>query len=417
MYRILVLDDEPYIVDWICGLIEDITEYEIDVYRTYTPDEALRLLDRAQIDIIISDIFMPGISGIDLLKKAKDNWPDSKFIMLTAYDNFDDAYQSIKNKAFGYVLKSEDDSVITNTILDALKETDKKVKSAVNSGLISEKQKEEFLLNVLFDSEYDKANIMEWFMQYRLDFELDGGFYILIGYLNEAGQNLACYLESQLSDFIMLGAAIGTKIFVWLMQPKFPPALFGPKMTGALESIQRIYSDRHNAELSFIYNTECFQIGRVAEAFNTLIAVLSEEKLDKSGFIISYSKDLPVRADSKTIAEAGEARHNYMVEFISRYIESNIENDLSLIMLSEVTGYNPSYLSRLFKETTGKTLSEYIASARIDKIRLLMQSGKMSLSDIAAKTGFHSRQYFNRFIKKTCNMTPNELYEKIRARG
>ena len=80
MYRILIVDDEPYVVDWLSSLLEMKTEFELDICLAYSAEEALNWLKRAKIDIIITDIQMPEMSGIELAQEVRKNWPQCKVI-------------------------------------------------------------------------------------------------------------------------------------------------------------------------------------------------------------------------------------------------------------------------------------------------------------------------------------------------
>ena len=97
-----------------------------------------------------------------------------------------------------------------------------------------------------------------------------------------------------------------------------------------------------------------------------------------------------------------------LVQFINQYIQTHIAEDVSLIKLSEVTGYNPSYLSRLYKEIANETLSAYISRIRFEKAKNLLANSNLNLNEIATEVGLNSRTYFNRFIKKITGMSPQE---------
>lgn len=73
MYRVLVVDDEEMITDSLAGMLEETPQYELDVYKAYSGTEALRLLNEFQFDIVVSDICMPGITGIELAKISGRN--------------------------------------------------------------------------------------------------------------------------------------------------------------------------------------------------------------------------------------------------------------------------------------------------------------------------------------------------------
>ncbi|QJD86166.1 response regulator transcription factor [Cohnella herbarum] len=122
MYRILIVDDERHVLDWIYELLADLKEPELDVYKAGTVTEALAWLDRSRMDIVVSDISMPGMNGIELHGKIREKWPECKVIFLTGYTDFEFAYQAVKNEAVGYILKTEDDDVIVETVLKAVRQ-------------------------------------------------------------------------------------------------------------------------------------------------------------------------------------------------------------------------------------------------------------------------------------------------------
>ena len=91
-----------------------------------------------------------------------------------------------------------------------------------------------------------------------------------------------------------------------------------------------------------------------------------------------------------------------------KYIAKHIAEDISLTRLSEVTGYNTCYLSRVFKSQTGVNLSEYIGRKKMECIQALMQDTDLNIGDIADRCGFVSRTYFNRFVRKHTGMSPKD---------
>lgn len=122
MYRLLMVDDEELIVNSMCSSIEE--NFEVELYRAFSAFEALELLRKMRFDLVITDISMPVMSGIDLLKRIKQTWPECHVILLTAYKDFDYAYQSMKYNKVDYVLKIEKYPVIHQLIKNALERLD-----------------------------------------------------------------------------------------------------------------------------------------------------------------------------------------------------------------------------------------------------------------------------------------------------
>src|SRR6201994_516179 len=102
MARILVADDEP-------GLREFVTDsLELDDHAVVPAKdgrEAARLLDERGFDLVITDLKMPGLSGMDLLRKVRAEQPEVEVIMMTAHGTVDNAVEAMKLGAFEYLQK------------------------------------------------------------------------------------------------------------------------------------------------------------------------------------------------------------------------------------------------------------------------------------------------------------------------
>ena len=117
MPRILVVDDEPDIIDVLeIALSED----GLDVVRAASGSEALSLLHRDQFDAVISDIRMADLSGVELLKEAKQFAPDTAFVMITAYATTETAIEALQHGACDYVTKPFKMDELRNVVRRAL---------------------------------------------------------------------------------------------------------------------------------------------------------------------------------------------------------------------------------------------------------------------------------------------------------
>ncbi|WP_152392042.1 response regulator [Paenibacillus guangzhouensis] len=119
MYRILIVDDEPLILNGLVELCHRVTEIEIEVYAAATSQEALDWLGRAKVDIVLSDIRMPGMSGLELHQEIMKQWPKCKVIFLTGYSDFSYVQQAIRQGSVDYILKTEGNAKIKESILRA----------------------------------------------------------------------------------------------------------------------------------------------------------------------------------------------------------------------------------------------------------------------------------------------------------
>ena len=102
MKRVLVVDDEPMIVSLLSTILR---EKGWDVTEAWSGTDGIDQLDRARFDVILTDLVMPGDSGIDLLRAAKEIHPDVEVILMTGYATADTAIEAMRNGAYHYIMK------------------------------------------------------------------------------------------------------------------------------------------------------------------------------------------------------------------------------------------------------------------------------------------------------------------------
>ncbi|WP_199615837.1 response regulator transcription factor [Paenibacillus alkalitolerans] len=142
MYRVLIVDDEPLVTCGIARLIDWKSKGFIIIGEAFDGLSALQTIREQKPDVVISDIRMPGLDGIELLDRLQEEEIEAEVILVSGYAEFAYAQQAIKLGAFDYLLKQIDKTLLAKTI-DRLKEKlDKKKQEAKEFDL---------LLNDLFD--------------------------------------------------------------------------------------------------------------------------------------------------------------------------------------------------------------------------------------------------------------------------
>ena len=109
MNKVLIIDDE----EKIRTLLARIIGLEgFDVVQAATTKAALQKLEQGETDVVLCDVKLPDGNGIELAKNIKANYPLTEIILLTAYGNIPDSVQAIKNGAFDYITKGDDNDRI-----------------------------------------------------------------------------------------------------------------------------------------------------------------------------------------------------------------------------------------------------------------------------------------------------------------
>ena len=100
--KILIVDDEVHVCTSIAKALES-TAYIVDT--VLSGEEALKKQDIEKYDVIITDLMMPGISGMDLLKALTKKYPETRVIMITGYPSTKSTVAAIKSGALDFLPK------------------------------------------------------------------------------------------------------------------------------------------------------------------------------------------------------------------------------------------------------------------------------------------------------------------------
>lgn len=115
MISVFIVDDHPLVADGLSTMLK--TEKDITVIGVAkTGADALKMLEKNEPDIILLDINLPDINGLDLCEKIKNSNTHSKILMLTSIDDLSIITQSFSKKANGYLLKDIDRTELLRAI-------------------------------------------------------------------------------------------------------------------------------------------------------------------------------------------------------------------------------------------------------------------------------------------------------------
>lgn len=121
MKKILIIDDE----EKLRSLIARVVKLEgFEVLEAADIKSAIKKLDQSEVDIVLCDVKLPDGNGVEFLKTIREKYPLLETILLTAYGNIPDGVQAIKNGAFDYITKGDDNNKIIPLIYRALEKAE-----------------------------------------------------------------------------------------------------------------------------------------------------------------------------------------------------------------------------------------------------------------------------------------------------
>ena len=390
--NIVVIDDERIIANAFYKMISHrFPSCMVKVF--YKSNELLKYSETNKIDVLVCDIDMPLINGIDLAKTLKERIPDLQILFLTGMDTFDYIYKATKIRDSKYILKIEEESTIINAIQELInvhaqidkQHTEQKQLVETNDYLLNEKY-HAILYSSLFDNDLiNEIDVSQFHFHLiisnkQLNEDLFNKIKMIIINRNISEDKLIF----QIDDFV----------FGLLSSNIIAKSLF--------DEISQIAKKQYDVILNIIINEEKNQINKYKQIYNQMCEIINVTSSTK-GYYYFYSNNNKVDEGIK------------LIETIRNYVYEHTSEDISLRKISEVIHYNESYLSRLFKQLTGKNYKDLVTEIKINKSINLLTKTDMMAKDIAKAVGFESTSHFQYFFKKNKGVTPLEFRRNINS--
>ncbi|NLJ41296.1 MAG: response regulator, partial [Clostridiales bacterium] len=253
MYKLLIVDDERFVVDSLYSLLEGRQDLDLEISTAYSGKQALSHLEQCKTDIVILDVKMPVVDGLQVYERISVLWPDIYVIFLTGYANFDYIYPVNKEENVIYLLKTEDFDTIVNTVQTMI---DRIEKNRNTLTMIDRADRMETLAKQLLSGEVlnglisgkplaDIQNQLAWFSE-EYAFDLDRPIFLMYYRIkwrdissyssftyNEQLMYLTQYIKRVLNNrFSVASHKINMSSSILFLQPVFdyglavPPAIY-----------------------------------------------------------------------------------------------------------------------------------------------------------------------------------------------
>ena len=165
-----------------------------------------------------------------------------------------------------------------------------------------------------------------------------------------------------------------------------------------LTAFQEIFNEDHGV-IAFLGTART----EIEELLNSMLKESEGSQILREMALDAYMELLILKLIRKV---SGEIDGDDIWPDISRYIEENLDQDLSLSALSKKCFYNPSYFSRIFRERYSIPLSEYVMQKRIEKAKDLLLTTDCAINKIALMVGFNNKSFFYKVFYKFYGTTP-----------
>lgn len=411
---------------------------------------------RYKPDLVLIDIKMPGLSGLEVIQKAKEQGFEGHFIILTGYSEFEYAKQAISMGVDGYLLKPIEEEAYLKSY------------HSRNEG----KARKDLLRRIVLNED-SPENLSRDMGLYQLpmegncfcvavcrDMDVEGekegkAFLEKIRALTE-GDNACIGSFSMMGTAVLVGKGITYQQWKKRLEKrnKRLSGYHGPGLRIAIgnnvRSWQELFCSYESAlyllEQSFIFNEEdILTIDLICsleesrepvsvEYLEMLIEVGEEEgirramgmfrdycawQMLKSGeikmMLVQELFQLQARLGKKYVSEAlSNENLQPQIRRVYYYMEKNYDKDLKLETIAKNFNYNSAYLGKLFRKEMGESFNNSLDIIRITNARRLLQETNLKVYQISEKVGYGSIDYFYIKFKKYVGISPKEYRKNLK---
>ncbi|MEI2395648.1 MULTISPECIES: response regulator [Paenibacillus] len=387
--NILIADDERVIREGIKRTIGQISP-EHQVFVAARAEEAVKIMEEQRIHIVLTDILMPGMNGLEFMKISKRRYPYVKWIVISAHSEFSYAQEAVRLGARDYLLKPIGKTKLTELI----------------DSLTTEIQQDN---NISRQGERLKAS---------LRFLREGVFQRLASGLDIGNLDIEPFIEDY-NHF-------------YLVMIQLDPGDKSVRLEHFIvENVLSELIDQHGRGFVVSYDRQSL-LGLITPGENVRVEHFQEEvkahlthylkipfQIIHSGLSYDFNT-VPQVVKRMREASASQALElepmkgsgEKAIDVALHYIKEHFYEDLSLEKMASVVFLNPAYFSQLFKQKTGQGYKEYVTSLRLEQAKLLLLNPKLKLAEIAERVGYQDMRHFTQMFRKKYQLTPTEYRQQ-----
>lgn len=411
MYKVLIVDDELKIREGLAKVIDWKENDFIVIAQAGDGREALDIYNEKKPSLVVTDIKMPEMDGLELIAQLKKINPNVNIIILSGYDDFEYAKKAIKYGVDSYILKPVDEMELCAEL--------GKIKQRIESRLTNKKlqsKKEESLRNYYFlkliNGGLNEQEALKEANACNVEFAEGTSYCVCLIdiYLNEKANTDEKQDDTSLESF-----AAGNIIEEIIERTKrgylfeYSKNRFGiitqckeninefEDLINTLEEILSYISSLLNINANAAIGSTVKSLVELKESYNSAVSLMINGHINNSTAKVFYKKNT---------GQAGEILE------ILRYIEKNYSQDLSIKKLAQIFYMNSAYFGQLFRKETGEYCHEYVNKIRVDNAKRMLEDNVLNINMISELVGYKYIDHFYRNFKTYTGMSPLDYRKK-----
>lgn len=432
MYRLLIADDEALEREGLEWIVQRMLPDTFEVVQAENGRRAIELAEERRPHIVLMDVQMPGIQGLEAIKEIRKLLPDARFVLVTAYDSFHYAQEALTLGVKEYIVKPASRDQVASLLRRLADELDReKAKRAEQLTLKSKVStlqplvENELALILMMDQTLDSSpeQLAEW-----LEFPLADCRCLVVAFpgSESAADRRSLYetIRRHAKSFgpCLVSSIVEHHLAVFLRKPpqaaddwKEEPVRFARKLS---EAVQPLLGKEISVGIGSLRSgAEGLRQSYFEAVFSSTCSepVCVFDDLKQGG-----PPPMPGRASDREggqsyvmsvlqrIRDMREEQTSTVIDRAKQYIRQRFAEDLSLEEAAESVHLNPFYFSKVFKQHVGETFTDYLTGLRIDRAKQLIEEEGLSLKEVSYQVGYKDPNYFSRVFKKVTGVAPSE---------
>lgn len=399
MLKLIIVDDEPLalkyifkIIDWeqhgfkLCALIDN-------------GEKAINYIKENKPDLVITDIKMPKVTGLDIAKFCYENAPDTSVVLLTGFREFEYAQQAVKYGVSDYLIKP----IMPDDIAKALDKLQKHIKpKASYEKFNSDEQVTK--LQILF------SNLMCGIIQSKAELEKS---FKAAGIISEYVEHPCVVINLHICDYDNYMTNVWTHGFSGLYRA----------ISSIIKNVDSNYTfslirySHANVEIigcCSSKNDEQFKnadaaIVKLSENLSSMIKL--EHEITNKQYFQQTSELINTKSQSK-VEEF--AHKNAVINKAYEFIKDNYSKSISTRDAAAYVHLSNVYFGIFYKQHTGENFTDTLNKYRLEKAKEYLENEtELKTSMIYTKFGFSNQGHFYKIFKQYTGMTPLKYRQKI----
>jgi len=391
MWKVMIADDEPKIRRGLRSTIERMRSDMQVVAEAEDGETALALVMKVKPDILMIDIRMPFLNGLELIEKINEVWRDCIIIVVTGHDEFEYAQRALHLRVFEYVLKPVPQEVLAAVLARAEAE------------LSGARRQNKYIAWAREQLDRNMPLLREQFLRNWV-----------------RGRLSRSEIEEQAAFMAVQTDKARGMVMVHVTERSLPHASSGERdrhlvllaVRSLVEEALRVFPPLwvFQDEQEDVVAIACSTGGQEwVDAIGKIQSGINESVVVAQATTTETSPGIPEIYETLAAEIAGTSSHRAFVALAQSYIDAHYsEQDLSLEQVAAAVEISPGYLSRLLKQETGFSFVDYLTRVRINKAVQIMSDPAVKVYEVAEAVGYQSQHYFSRAFKRVFGRPPVE---------